>query len=361
MLRAGLTATDQFNSASSMVETLASQREDDSYILGELGSRAGVLNDSDALGYANVGGGSVDALKRTVETFSDVKDTITSSRSTRGNLLSAATDISSYGSDLSGDLKNIVSPFVSESGPIPDQLEQAGNSLRIIAGFGQSAQAAIEGHNATSDRYSAERAGRRLHEEAAQRAQSGDQAKLENDKLLRTMATGARNAAKVRKAESVQKGVNGGFEMMNGALSFIPGYGNLAAAGGSAVQKAVNVGTGAQVEQESKQAREANLANLQLRRSFEQKLGMRDDLSEKEKNEIRHRAKHLANQFTTGERGATTNKVAGMHKTQGDVAALGELTAQDVSEGHRAREIANMMGIGTNQSGQLISADSAAA
>ncbi len=104
-----------------------------------------------------------------------------------------------------------------------------------------------------------------------------------------------------------------------------------------------------------------NLDNLSLRASLEKKLGMRDDLPEKKKNEIRHRAKHIANQITSGERGATTNKVAGMHKTQNDVTALNQLSSQDNEEGQRARKIVNVMGIGTNSKGEMLDTDAASA
>ena len=159
----------------------------------------------------------------------------------------------------------------------------------------------------------------------------------------------------------MQEGVNAGMDIVNGGLGLIPGVGNLAAMGGSAVKTVVNTGMEAHVDQKRKEAREKNLDNLSLRASLEKKLGMRDDLPEKKKNEIRHRAKHIANQITSGERGATTNKVAGMHKTQNDVTALNQLSSQDNEEGQRARKIVNVMGIGTNSKGEMLDTDAASA
>src|SRR5699024_12750196 len=125
---------------------------------------------------------------------------------------------------------------------VGDKLGAAANGLQIIHGAAKGTEAAIEGYDATSDRLSAERAGRMIAEDEERRAKSGDAEKIKNDKLLRSMATNARGAAKVRKAESVQKGTNAVMDMGIGAVGFIPGVGQLTQLGGSALKSVVNVG-----------------------------------------------------------------------------------------------------------------------
>ena len=364
-LDAGLAATDQFNEFSSTVETLASQRDNGSYVLGRFGAKAGAVNDSDFMGHAAAIGSIIGTTKNTVDTAKDIKDTITDQNAgTAEKAASLTSSVASWGSDALGTAKNLTGQIIQNEAvkeAVGSQLEAHGSYFQMIAGTANAAKATIHGHEATGDRLAAERAGRILASDSSQRAASGDAEKIKNDKLLRSMATNARNAAKVRKAESVQEGVNAGMDIVNGGLGLIPGVGNLAAMGGSAVKTVVNTGMEAHVDQKRKEAREKNLDNLSLRASLEKKLGMRDDLPEKKKNEIRHRAKHIANQITSGERGATTNKVAGMHKTQNDVTALNQLSSQDNEEGQRARKIVNVMGIGTNSKGEMLDTDAASA
>ena len=362
LLHVGLKATDQFNNFSSTVEALASQWEDKSYVLGKLGKKAGVLNDSTAMGHASALFSSIGTVKNTYDTVKDMKADLTDANKNKFEKgLAFNKHLADWGSDAAGTAKNIVGQFSSVSESVGDKLGAAANGLQIIHGAAKGTEAAIEGYDATSDRLSAERAGRMIAEDEERRAKSGDAEKIKNDKLLRSMATNARGAAKVRKAESVQKGANAVMDMGIGAVGFIPGVGQLTQLGGSALKAVVNVGLDAHVDQKRKEAREKNLDNLSLRASLEKKLGMRDDLPEKKKNEIRHRAKHIANQMTAGERGAKTNKVAGMHKTQGDITALNKLTSQDTPEGVRARGITNAMGIGTNHKGEILDTDAASA
>ena len=362
LLHVGLEATNKFNNFSSTVEALASQWEDKSYVLGKFGAKAGALNDSTAMGHASALTSSIGTVKNTVDTVKDMKADLTDDNLSVGRkALASAKHLSDWGSDAAGTAKNIVGQFSSVSESVGDKLGAAANGLQIIHGAAKGTEAAIEGYDATSDRLSAERAGRMIAEDEERRAKSGDAEKIKNDKLLRSMATNARGAAKVRKAESVQKGTNAVMDMGIGAVGFIPGVGQLTQLGGSALKSVVNVGLDAHVDQKRKEAREKNLDNLSLRAKLERRLGMRDDLPEKKKNEIRHRAKHIANQITSGERGAKTNKVAGMHKTQGDITALNKLTSQDTPEGVRARGITNAMGIGTNHKGEILDTDAASA
>lgn len=364
-LDAGLAATDQFNDFSSTVETLASTWDDESAVLGRFGEKAGAVNDSAFMGHAAAIGSMIGTAKNTVDTARDIKDTVTDQYAGAAEKAASVTgSVASWGSDALGTAKNLTGQIIQNEAvqdAVGSQLEAHGSYFQMVAGTAGAAKAAIHGHEATGDRLAAERAGRMIASDSAQRAASGDAEKIKNDKLLRSMATNARNAAKVRKAESVQEGVNAGMDIVNGGLGLIPGVGNLAAMGGSAVKAIVNAGMEAHVDQKRKEAREKNLDNQSLRASLEKKLGMRDDLPEKKKNEIRHRAKHIANQITSGERGATTNKVAGMHKTQNDVTALNTLSSQDSDEGRRARGIVNAMGIGTDAQGGMLDTDAAAA
>lgn len=369
VLSGSLGAVEQYNNFGSTAEALASEYDDGSSVLGAFGQRVSKVSNNDIVGHIASGTSVATTLKGAWDTGKEMKDIITDRNKNAGEkILSSTRALSSFGSDAVGTAKNLLGSISKNEAlnkTLGTQFEQASGGLQMIAGAAAAIEASIQGYRATSDRLAAERAGRMLASDSETRAQeaaaTGDMTKVNNDKLLRSMATNARNAAKVRKAESVQNGINAGMDFGIGAVSFIPGAGNLAALGGSALKAVTNVGLDAHVEQKRKEAREKNLDNLSLRASLEKRLGMQDDLPEKKKNEIRHRAKHLANQMTAGERGAKTNKVAGMHKTQSDISALGALTSQDNAEGVRARGIANAMGIGTNAQGELLSTDSASA
>ena len=365
MMDAALKGVDYVNNVSSTVESTASQREDKSYVLGGLGKRASAINENAAMGHVAAIGSTIGTLKNTYDTYKDMRETLSSDEKSKGDKAIAMTKhFASWGSDAAGTAKNLAGQIIQNetlNKTVGGYLEQGAAAGQIIAGGAKAIEAAKSGYNATSDRLAAENAGRMLAQDSEARARSGDETKIANDKFLRSIATNGRNAAKVRKAESVQKGVNAGMDMAIGSVSLIPGVGNVAALGGAAAKGIVNVGTEAYVDQKRKEAREKNLDNLSLRASLEKKLGMRDDLPEKKKNEIRHRAKHLANQITTGERGAMTNKVAGMHKTQSDIEHLNTLASQDDEEGERARKIANTMGIGANLRTGLFDSDAASA
>ncbi len=218
--------------------------------------------------------------------------------------------------------------------------------IDIFSGVTRMAQSVRQRKQAISDRIAGEQVEQTIDEQRPDRLDDDMQ---RNDRLIRSIASNVRGAADVHKAQSIQKTVDAFFQTATGAYGLTAECGKSVQALNEIARSGFGLVTAGHTEQMRKVARERNLDNLRLRTVIERAITQ----AEGRESDARFRAGEIANQVRSGVRGAKSDRVAGMLMTLQAINAFEQLTLQDDSEGQRARQLGQDMGIDTDEYGRL--------